>query len=129
MVIELAKGSTKKAVENPRLNTVCLICHRHIAGVRIADDPVIRTIRRVKKSAGLSTGNIIVICSDDTQKYQAKRAGFEKALLQYGAAGLIILVVLTLLSQSVGGFIAGLLLGLFVLGMALLRYVPALEKK
>lgn len=108
---------------------VCIVCHRQMDGYAVRDDHIIRAIRAVKKMMGASTNNRLVVCRDCVETHKAKRASFEKKLMLYGGAGALIVIVFTLLSQSLQGFFASLMLGIFVAGLALFSYHPGSEAK
>ena len=117
---------------------VCIICNKDVTGkraVRVKDDFVIRTIRRVKQILGVAKNNELYVCEDDFEEYKKRRSSFEKSIMIFGAmAGLLIFGVVLLMIIT-GRFSISSIVSLLVLGILLLiftlvfRFTPAVESE
>lgn len=114
---------------------VCIICGKEKDGTPIKDDIVIRTIRKIKGALRLATNNTLVVCRECTDDYAKKRAKFEKTLVQYvvvAAILLVLILVLPLLSGklfSLESLIFGILIGIFIIALSLIGYMPKTAEK
>ena len=106
---------------------VCIVCREEKEGAPVKDDAVISTIRAVKTRLGLASNKELVVCGDCLEEHKKRRQGFEKNLVQYGAFGLIVLVVLFILTQTLNALFVGVMLLALMLVMSLFYYHPALE--
>jgi len=104
---------------------VCIICQKEREGQRVRDDLFIRTVRSLKRRLGIATNNVLVVCRDCVPEHRQRRSAFERKLLQYGAFGAAIGLILLVLSRSLQGLAMGLLLGAFVASLALFQYHPS----
>ncbi|VVC04075.1 Uncharacterised protein [Candidatus Burarchaeum australiense] len=108
---------------------ICIICQQEKAGAAVRDDFFIRTVRAVKKTLGIATNNVLVVCKECEPEHQKRRGAFEKTLLQYGAIGIVIGLVILFLSFNLTGLVVALLMAGFILSFAITRYHPASEAK
>lgn len=113
---------------------VCWLCEREVSdGTPLKKDVVIRFIREMKRKAGILKGNELVVCSEDLAKYAEKRKKFERNLVLYATAAVLIAVGLPLLPLLLGApfqpttICFSFLLAAMVLALSILNYVPALE--
>jgi hypothetical protein len=116
-------------VDIPKNSCVCIICQRERDGYAVREDFIIRGIRAVKRALRAATNNRLVVCKDCVDAHRAKRASFERKLMLYGGFGILLVIVFTLLSQTLQGFAASLMLGIFVAALALFSYHPGSEAK
>ena len=114
---------------------ICWICEREVAGgAPIKDDKVIRFIRSIKKKLGILKGNELVVCEEHIDQYKEKRRRFEKNLVLYATAAVILAVGLPLIPLILGGGFQlqtvcfSFILGAMILALSILNYVPALGK-
>jgi len=136
IVDKLLGGSKNKAVdENVRMvKGVCIYCGAEknskpqlVQGYPIKEDYVINAIRWIKRKTKTEQGNRLVVCKKHAEEHRKKRADFERRLIMYGGLGVIVMLILLALTLSIGSFVAGLLLLLFFLLMAHIKYVPKAE--
>jgi len=104
---------------------VCIVCHKARTGERVYDDVFISTMRSLKRTLGLSTNNILVVCKDCVPVHRKRRSTFEKKVLQYGAFGLVLGAILLFISRSLQGLLMALLMVLFMAILAMITYHPA----
>jgi len=108
----------------------CIICGREMSGAPIADDVVIKAIRKAKGALGVAKGSRLVVCKEDLEEHFKRRKKFEKNMVQYGAIAFVLLVAMVVLSGSLTGVVAALLIGAFILLLGLVgNYHPSLLKK
>ncbi|MCX6778476.1 MAG: hypothetical protein NT157_06375 [Candidatus Micrarchaeota archaeon] len=107
--------------------SVCIVCREEKEVSPVKDDAVISTIRAVKTRLGFASNKELVVCGDCLEEHKKRRQGFEKNLVQYGAFGLIVLVVLFILTQTLNALFVGVMLLALMLVMSLFYYHPALE--
>ncbi|MFA6327951.1 MAG: hypothetical protein WCY41_00730 [Candidatus Micrarchaeia archaeon] len=115
---------------------VCIICSQEVAqGRAVADDFVIRSIRRAKQSLHIAKNNELVVCEKDMEAYKKKRQGYERNLAVYMVLAGIVLVLLVFLPVFTTGFSAyAVLVGvlfsaLLVLLPVITSHTPALAQK
>lgn len=109
-------------------SSVCVMCEkRGVRGKVVKDDYVINAIRAVKRLFKMEAGNTLVVCNDCYPAYTKKRGEFEKSLLIYGAVGIAIMLLLLIMSFSLGSLISGLLMLVFLLILAHIKYTPKVE--
>ncbi|MGC8923590.1 MAG: hypothetical protein ACP5H8_02555 [Candidatus Micrarchaeia archaeon] len=107
---------------------VCIMCTQRTHGQRVEEDYVISAIRWVKKRLNAEKGNTLVVCDKCMDSYKKRRGEFERSLLMYGGAGIVIMIILILLNLSLSSFLAGILLLIFMLILAHIKYVPRLRE-
>ena len=105
---------------------VCIICSQEVShGHAVADDAVIRSIRRVKQFFKIAKNNELVVSENDLEAHKKKRQGYERNLAVYMVIAGIVLVLLVFLPIFTTGFSAyAVLVGL--LFAALLVFLPIL---
>jgi hypothetical protein len=108
---------------------VCIVCREEKDGSAVKDDPVITTIRGVKTRLGFASNRRLVVCDDCREEHRRRRQDFEKRLVQYGGIGLIILVGLFILTQTLNALLIGVFFLLILLLFSLVQYHPALENE
>ena len=109
-----------------QLAKVCIICSQEVkAGRAVADDAVIRFIRRAKQSLHIAKNNELVVCEQDLEAHRKKRQGYERNLAVYMVIAGVVLVLLVFLPIFTTGFSAyAVLVGL--LFAALLVLMPVI---
>ena len=122
----------------PKNAQICIICHAEVmktnAMLKIKEDSVINTIRKIKKTLGIAQNNTLYVCEKDGETYQKKRKQFENDLIVYGGVAVVLFIFLTGLPLLSGRFDVRLfasslfLSGLIVVFIVLFRYVPDVEK-
>jgi len=122
-------GRKPESRQSPAGKSICIVCREEKRGRAVKDDVVIRAIRKIKQAFRVAANNRLVVCDGCLEKHKARRGGFERKLALYGGGGLLIVIVFTLISRTIGGFALSLLLGLFVAALALFSYHPASEGK
>jgi len=112
---------------------VCIICSQEVAkGQAVADDAVIRFIRRVKQSLNIAKNNELVVCEKDLEVHKKKRQAYERNLAVYMVIAGIVLVLLVFLPIFTTGFsvpaiLMGFLVASFLVIMPVLTsHTPAL---
>ena len=105
---------------------VCIICSQEVKqGHAVADDAVIRSIRRAKQLLHIAKNNELVVCDKDLEAHRKKRQGYERNLAVYMVIAGIVLVLLVFLPIFTTGFSAyAVLVG--VLFAALLVVMPVI---
>ncbi|MCK4319617.1 hypothetical protein KAW38_03540 [Candidatus Micrarchaeota archaeon] len=113
---------------------VCLISKKEVKeGYPIIEDPVVQTIRKIKKRFGLLQNNEIVVSPEHLETYKKKREAFERNLVIYSAVAIIVVVVFSTLPIILSGtfnFMAVLysfLLGIMIVLFALMGYLPQVD--
>jgi len=112
---------------------VCIICQKETAGSPVADDAVIRCIRRAKQALCIARNNELVVCGKDMEAYRKKRQSYERNLAVYMAIAGIVLVLLVFVPILTTGFSASaVLLGILFAALLVLlpvvtSHTPALE--
>jgi hypothetical protein len=102
-------------------------------GTPLKNDVVIRFIREWKRKLGILKGNELVVCPKHLALYAEKRKKFERNLVLYATAAVLIAVGLPVLPLLLGApfqlttICFSLLLAAMVLALSILNYVPALE--
>ncbi len=127
-------GHAKKRHTAHMVRGVCIHCNKEgdgkpklTQGYPIKDDYVIGIIRWLKRKTRTEQKNRLVVCEKHADEHEKKRGGFERSLIIYGGIGIFLLVILLLLNLSFGSLIAGLLLLLFLVVTAHIKYVPKAE--
>ena len=112
---------------------VCIICGQEVPkGSPVADDAVIRFIRKAKQSLNIAKNNELVVCANDLEAHKKKRQGYERNLAVYMVIAGIVLVLLVFLPIFTTGFslyavLVGLLFAaLLVLMPVITSHTPAL---
>ncbi|MFA6036045.1 MAG: hypothetical protein WC759_03740 [Candidatus Micrarchaeia archaeon] len=126
---DVQKEADRAATANLKNTSVCIVCKQEKSGTPVQDDAVIRGIRAIKRAFHIAANNRLVVCSSCAEKQDAKRADFEKKLALYGGGGLLLLVVFTLLTRTLAGFLISMVLGLFVAALSLFSYTPKSKSK
>jgi hypothetical protein len=113
---------------------VCWICEKEVPeGTPIKNDVVIRFIREMKRKMGILKGNELVVCHTHLAAYAEKRKRFERNLVLYATAAVLIAIGLPVFPLLAGAefnpmvIVFALLLAAAVFALSLLNYVPALE--
>jgi hypothetical protein len=113
---------------------VCIICGNEVkSGSAVADDLVIKSIRRAKQALHIAKNNELVVCENDLEAHRKKRQGYERNLAVYVVIAGIVLVLLVIVPFFTSGFsaysfILGVLLSaLLVLLPVVTSHTPALD--
>lgn len=108
----------------------CIICSKeNVKGFPVVEDKIIGLIRTLKSKFGIVKGYKLMVCNDCEKEYEKKRKTFERNLILYGGLGVVIALLLLFLNFSIGSFLSGLLLFIVLIILALLKYVPRIEKE
>ena len=114
---------------------MCIMCSEQVEGGEpVENTQVIQIIRAIKKKLNMATNNHLVVCTQHLEDYKKKRSGFERKLILHIAGGAILLlvsIVLPLMSSrpiELTSVFMIFLLALFLVGLAMLSYVPPLLK-
>ncbi|MFA6214725.1 MAG: hypothetical protein WC717_05615 [Candidatus Micrarchaeia archaeon] len=114
---------------------VCIICQEEvIRGRPVADDLVIRSIRRFKEATRTVKNNELVVCEGDLEAHRKKRQAYERNLAVYMVIAGIVLVLLVFLPIFTTGFSAyAVLVGLVFAAMLVVlpvvtSHTPALAQ-
>jgi hypothetical protein len=112
---------------------VCIICGNEVkTGSAVADDLVIRSIRRAKQALHIAKNNELVVCKDDLEAYMKKRQGYERNLAVYMVIAGLVFVLLVAVPLFTTGFSAyslvlgALLAALLVVLPVVTSHTPAL---
>lgn len=118
---------------------VCIICGNEIKKIggayRVKEDVVIEWLRKIKKRFGIAKNNELFVCEEDYEKYREKRKQFERNFTFASALAAAILLLLIIVPvffgslPSLGSIFFGLIVGIFLILMALISYLPAVEAK
>lgn len=115
---------------------MCIICgNESPEGHVIENTSTIEFIRKIKKRLNLASNNELVVCEADLETHAKKRKSFEQKLMLHIAGGSLLLVIsiaLPLMSSRPIEFVSVfmiLLLALFLVGLAMLSYIPPVAKK
>jgi len=113
---------------------VCIICAKEVkSGQKVADDIVVRSIRRAKQALHIAKNNELVVCADDLEAHRKKRQGYERNLAVYMVIAGIVLMLLVFVPIFTTGFsaysiILGLLLSSLLVALPVITsHTPALE--
>lgn len=113
---------------------VCWICEKEVPeGTPIKNDIMIRFIREMKRKMGILKGNELVVCPTHLAAYSEKRKKFERNLVLYATAAVLIAIGLPIFPLLAGAefnpvvIVFAILLAAAVFALSLLNYVPALE--
>ncbi|MEM4194852.1 MAG: hypothetical protein QXY05_00935 [Candidatus Anstonellales archaeon] len=117
---------------------VCIICGNEIKGkdaYRVKEDIVIESIRKIKKKLNMAKNNELFVCREDYEKYKEKRKQFERNFTFASALAAAILLLLIIVPiffgslPSIANILFGIVVGIFLIFMALISYLPALEEE
>jgi len=103
---------------------VCIVCGQERTGYPVKDDIVLATLRGIKQRLHISTGNKLVVCEEDVEKAQAKRARFEKYLMWYGILAAAVFFIILFSSSSPIALFWAAIAALFVMLLSLFSYYP-----
>ncbi len=115
---------------------MCIVSREEVPkgkGTPIKEDGIIRTIRRIKGKLGILQNNELVVSDEKLEEYKKKRSKFEKMAVIHttiAAVFVIVLVVGPLLMGAAFNIVSvffALVLGVMIMALALLGYIPALE--
>ncbi len=116
---------------------VCIICGNEIkktdGAYRVKEDIVIKWLREIKKKLKIAKNNELFVCKEDYEKYKEKRKQFERNFTfasALAAAILLLLIIVPIFFGSLPGISSiffGLIVGAFLILMALISYLPAVE--
>lgn len=103
---------------------VCIVCYKEKDGRAVADDAVIRAIRKTKNFLHVAKNNQLVVCPECMDAYRAKRARYERDLAIHAVIGGLVLLLFILLPVFTSGFsLVSVLLGLLLFGLIMLLSV------
>jgi len=115
---------------------MCIVSRKEVPpgeGTPIKEDGIIRSIRKIKARLGILQNNELVVSDECLEEYKKKRSKFEKMAVIHttvAAVFVILLVVGPLLIGAAFNIVSvffALVLGVMIVALALLGYVPALE--
>lgn len=115
---------------------LCIVSREEVPkgeGTPIREDAIIRSIRKVKARLGILQNNELVVSDEKLEEYKKKRSKFEKMAVIHttiAAVFVILLVIGPLLMGAAFNIVSiffALVLGVMIVALALLGYVPALE--
>ncbi|MFH1285853.1 MAG: hypothetical protein ABIH99_04685 [Candidatus Micrarchaeota archaeon] len=106
----------------------CFVCKREKAGRELELDFIMRTLIRVRRKLGIlrSEGKMLVVCEECLPTYEKNLEAFSKKVATYGVIGVFVALAEVILAHNL---LAGAILGLFILALSFLSYVPALKEK
>ncbi len=110
---------------------ICIMCEKDKAGIRIKDDATLRTLKWIKyellKRPRRHSGP--VVCRECYSAYSKKRKSFERKQIIYSIIGVVFAIALVVATggRKPGAYAFGVLVVVFMLGLAHLNYIPELE--
>ena len=114
---------------------ICIYTQESVEGqkaIRVKEDRIIRTIRKIKQAFGIAQMNELYVSEEHLKEHKKRRGSFEKSMLFASVfAGFIIVIVLFSLIFS-GRFdlwavVSAFIIAGFILALPLFKYSPALE--
>ncbi len=106
----------------------CIVCAMEKDGIPIREDRVIKTIRFIKKNVfKTEKKNRIVVCKECYEKYKKYRKSYMRRQALYVALGVLFLILLLLISQTIQAVTTGLAMILVLYLLSLLNYTPELD--
>ena len=115
---------------------ICIECEKNVEGmkaVKIKEDNVIAAIRKIKRVLGAAKENDLYVCEEHLKKHLERRKSFQKSLILFGIAAVLIFV-LGIISMVISGnfnivgFIAAVVISIFLILFAILfKYTPDVE--
>ncbi len=115
---------------------VCIECEKSVEGtkaVKIREDNVIKAIRAIKRRLGAAKENELYVCEEHLKQHIERRKSFQKSLILFGIAAVLVFV-LGLLSMIISGnfsligFFAAIIIAVFLILFAVVfKYTPDLE--
>jgi len=116
---------------------VCIVDRKNKDGIPIRDDFILKSIRRIKETLNVSTGNQLIVCKDHIEEAKKRRTKFEKSLMTSAGLGAVIGVILLLISLFSGRSLIGILQSVVLLAflvvlmasLSLYQYFPAMQEK
>lgn len=115
---------------------VCIECEKNVEGikaVKIKEDNVILAIRSIKRALKASKENELYVCEEHLKKHIERRKSFQKSLVLFGVAAVLVFV-LGLISMvlsgnfSILGFLAAIVIAAFLILFAVIfKYTPDVE--
>jgi len=112
---------------------LCIECEKNVEGmkaVKIREDNVISAIRKIKRALGASKENELYVCEEHLKKHIERRKSFQKSLILFGIAAVLVFVlglISMILSGSfnIVGFIAAVIISIFLILFAIVfKYTP-----
>ena len=115
---------------------MCIVSRKEVPegeGTPIKEDGIIRTIRKIKAKLGILQNNELVVSDECLEDYKKKRSKFEKMAVIHTTIAAVLVILLTIGPLLLGApfnvvsIFFALILGVMIIALALLGYVPALE--
>ncbi len=110
---------------------ICIMCEKDKAGLKIKDDSTLRTLKWIKYDLlkRPRRHSSPVVCRECYSAYSKKRKSFERKQVIYTIIGVIFAIALVVATggRKPGAYAFGVLVVLFMLGLAHLNYMPELE--
>ena len=113
---------------------VCIICEKEVsAGHAVMEDPILGTMRAIKRATRTAKNNTLMVCSSCVGEYQKKRAAFERTFATYLVIAAVFVIALVAFPLFTTGFsicslVLGLVFGAFILVIPVLSsYSPRVE--
>lgn len=106
----------------------CFVCLKKRDGIGIKRDYVLDSLRWAKKKLGReSSGNRIVVCKECYPQYTKLRKKYVSRQYTYIGLGTVFIILGLLIHPSIGAFLVGLGLLVFLFLLSLLSYMPELD--
>ena len=116
---------------------ICIVTGEEVSkGYRVIDDPVIETLRKLKKALGRLQNNRLYVSEGALEEYNKRRKEFEKMVFYASITLALFFVLLWVLPLVRGDFetflkmvIPTLVLAVILSLLLLLKYVPRIEDR
>ncbi|MDD5023014.1 MAG: hypothetical protein PHU63_02495 [Candidatus ainarchaeum sp.] len=119
---------------------VCIICRGEMKdsknAVKIKDDQIITSIRKIKEKMNMATKNELYVCNQHKEEHMKRRKSFEKSILLTAILAFVIFVLLSIIPPITTGninlssILLGLLIGIMLLLLnGFIKYTPDVEVK
>lgn len=107
--------------------TYCIMCGKQRNGIAVRNDYVIEAIRLFKRNVTKDEkGSNLVVCKDCYPKYRKRRDGYTSKQALYVALGVLFLIFLVVISQTITAVVLGIMVLLVMYVMSLFNYTPDL---
>ena len=108
----------------------CIICGKHKDGIKVANDPVLGTLRWFKTNVTKNVkNNALVVCKSCYPKYSTQRKKYVNRRTAYLALGILFLIFSLIISS--GAWPTALLVGIAIVALlyalSLINYMPGLQ--
>jgi hypothetical protein len=109
--------------------SMCIMCGKERGGLPVIDDPVLRSLRWIKRNITKNPKNFeLVVCKECFLNYKKKREGYERKMIIYIVLGIIFTGALAAVADArLSAIAVGLVITLFLLLLAQFSYLPAVK--